>query len=144
MSDKYYFYGWISTPKTEQRITILSVGDQRSQLAEGKFYPAGSLDKLRDTFKAMVLKGKAPFNFRWSPYVDKTRKVNQSTLFRTLSRNDRSTIELRIQSFDANGNRHNTRHWNFYDVAVIDARPSGKNEVVETHFSKFDMGSNQL
>lgn len=138
MSDnKFNFYATVITPKTTQIITILSIGDWRNQLSQGVFYPPGSLGKLEDALKAMVKRGKSPFNFSWSPYVDIAKKVNQATLFRTLSEKDRCTIELKIQLSDTTGIKQNTFNWNFYDVGVIRTRPTRKNEIVETHFSKF-------
>lgn len=143
MSDnKYNFYAYVHTPKIVQSINIETIGIW-DQVSEDKLYPAGTLSKLEDVFKAMVRKGKSPFNFRWSPFVDKAKKVNQATLFRSLSERDRSTIELRIQLTDSGGNRHTTLFWNFYDVGVIRTRPFRKSEIVEAHYSKFDTGSNQ-
>ena len=141
-SNKYSFYAWVDTPKIAQRIDIVSIGVWK-QFSQGNLYPSDTMDKLEAMLKGMTSKGKSPFNFLWTPYIDKDKKVNQGTLFRTLSKTDRSTIELRIQRYDEKGTQLKGLYWNFYDVGIVRAYPNRKNEIVETTYSKFDMGSNQ-
>lgn len=140
--NKFNFYAWVHTPNQTQRIDIVSIGIWE-QIKIGKLYPANVLSDLLARFRGMVSKGKSPFNFHWTPYIDRAGKVNQGNIFRSLSKQDRSTIELRIQVYDDRGNRSSTLHWNFYEVEKTLTLQNSKNEIVKTFYHKFDTGSNQ-
>lgn len=136
-NNKFGFYATVSTPKQVTTIDLMSIGVWE-QIWEGKSYPPGTLIDLATKFKAMAKKGKSPFNFHWTPYFNNANKVNQGRLFSSLSDNDRSTIELKIQVFDDAGIKTQSLSWNFFDVGKIRTLQRGKNEYVETFYTKFN------